>query len=73
MNTRHLYTLRNGTVIVLEHISTIHPTTEQGRFRIYDVTPKHYDVADTEFKLPKEGGTYITTERAELLKALAAI
>lgn len=74
MKTRHIYTIRNGTVLVLENICTVHPTNRAGTFRVYDTTTKHLDIPDTEFQLPKGGGSYyITTERAELIKALEAI
>ena len=84
MPTRHLYTTQEGIVIVLEHISTIHTTNEHDRnFRIYDLTGKFLTVPDVEFEVTKiipkyNSGTeeptiYKTTERVELIKALAAI
>jgi hypothetical protein len=63
--TRHLYILQDGEVIVLEHVVTIHnsyPAGANGRFFQVDMiggtTHSHPDVAN---------------ERAELIKALAAI
>ena len=84
MPTRHLYTTQEGIVIVLEHISTIHPTSEyDGSFRVYDLTGKFLTVPDVEFEVTKtipkynrgteETTTYKTTERAELIRKLVAI
>ena len=84
MPTRHLYTTQEGIVIVLEHISTIHTTNEHDRnFRIYDLTGKFLNMPDVEFEVTKttpkynrdseETTTYKTTERAELIRKLAAI
>ena len=65
MTTRHPYTLQDGEVIVLEHITAIHssyPTGSNGRFFQVDMiggtTHSHPDVNE---------------DRAELIKALAAI
>lgn len=77
MNTRHLYTFQDGEVVVLEHITTISTITEGDEHRFFYVgiaggiciaaKDVEFEKSDTYFH------TWQTTERAELIKALAAI
>ena len=77
MNTRHLYTFQDGEVVVLEHITTIGTITEGDEHRFFYVgIAGGTCIAAKDVEFEKMGRTptyYKTTERAELIKALAAI
>lgn len=76
MNTRHLYTFQNGEVIVLEHISVISTSddSEHKFFYVHLIGEVSVAVKDVEFEKAHSAlQKYKTTERAELIKALAAI
>jgi hypothetical protein len=89
MNTRHLYTLQDGTVIVLEfvqNIDTVDPEDDNKFFYINLGGETIISAKDVEFEkyvleptFPNTGSSVVTrvlrktTERAELIKALAAI
>jgi hypothetical protein len=78
MNTRHLYTFQDGRIIVLEHIVSIGTTYTQRETSLYFQVDMIGDVCycypDVEFEKTRSAlQNYKTTERAELIKALAAI
>jgi hypothetical protein len=79
MNTRHLYTFQDGRVLVLEHIvaiGSIYPSRDEGMFFQVDMLGDVcYCYPNVKFEVTVQGETakYKTTERAELIKALAAI
>lgn len=86
MNTRHLYTTQDGNVLVLEHIVAInnpYPSSTDLFFQVDMLGDVCYSYADVTFELcvhgvlryddTQEMDYYKTTERAELIKALAAI
>jgi hypothetical protein len=78
MNTRHLYTFQDGRVLVLEHIvaiGSIYPSRDEGMFFQVDMLGDVcYSYPDVEFEKTRSAlQNYKTTERAELIKALAAI
>jgi len=87
MNTRHLYTFQDGRVLVLEHIvaiGTCFPNREEGLFFQVDMLGDvcycypNVDIEETVYGYltadgTQESVTYTTTERAKLIKALAAI
>jgi hypothetical protein len=84
MNTRHLYTFQDGEIAVLEHITTIGTVTEGDEHRFFYVgivggtciAAKDVEFEATVLKYNVdvlEGVLIKTTERAELIKALAAI
>lgn len=79
MNTRHLYTFQDGRVLVLEHIVAIgspYPSRyDEGLFFQVDMLGDVcYCYPDIEFEKTRSAlQNYKTTERAELIKALAAI
>ncbi len=78
MNTRHLYILQDGRVLVLEHIvaiGSIYPSRDEGMFFQVDMLGDVcYCYPNVEFEKTRSAlQNYKTTERAELIKALAAI
>jgi hypothetical protein len=78
MNTRHLYTLQDGRVLVLEHIvaiGSIYPSRDEGMFFQVDMLGDVcYCYPNVEFEKTRSAlQNYKTTERAELIKALEAI
>lgn len=78
MNTRHLYTFQDGRVLVLEHIvaiGSLYASRDEGMFFQVDMLGDVcYCYPDVEFEKTRSAlQNYKTTERAELIKALAAI
>lgn len=78
MNTRHLYTFQDGRILVLEHIMAIgslYASGDEGMFFQVDMLGNVcYVHANVEFEKTRSAlQNYKTTERAELIKALAAI
>lgn len=86
MNTRHLYTTQDENVLVLEYVVNVDKVEiESGAelFYVHMINGEYFCVWNVELKVPiygmllddstQEVSFYKTTERAELIKALAAI